>query len=583
MEHIMSERTNKIPTGYEISLSLKKGDEVMVIGERKPAENGVGVVATTPQIGKECVLVQLEHKKEPIYMFMTNVYKKKTAKSTAITVTEPPKDTRDIPLGYKAVDTVYYMNSAVYILPHGDFLALTSGTVTEWTKQDAPVVSVKVGTHIHQIKTNFLCVKDWKYKAPEALFKDFKEKTPEHEYMAELLYAPDMSTTIVLGLKGVDLAQYTMVQSKTGSKWCAIIPKDPLGTMPALMAHCDIQANVKHPTVDNLEYNPTTNMYGSPTGLGADDRAGIFCMNKALKEHPGKFIAIFFDEEEVGCKGSRNFVESDTFKDIIDPIASCYISIDRTRGRQKGEKHVATYGHNNKELLKLFKDKLGRPDQSGSSTDCKVLSAKSATLATDSTGVSCVNFSCGYQFEHTARECLYHAELLETAEDICNMVEKMPELWTKRFLSDKTTKKSTYGSRTGYSYGGYGNSLQDAIILDGDFYDETDLKHLLQMYHYYTGKEYSTTAPVKLNLPSKNDFVNLRDNVIAGGIYGGHKLNIPTVTMLRANLWVVVSVDLKKMTAALTTDDAQIDANNIPLCALTTVSVNDPLVTYDLN
>lgn len=576
--------TVKVPEGYERSLSLKAGDKVLVSGEYVVGDNGTGTIHSDPRPNAVVIMVILDEGKRQVYINPKNIYKKrKESKGTAVTTTEAPVV---IPKGFKPTET-FYMNSVVLILPHGQWRLATQGKIEKWHNASSTEVEVVVAGSKFMVQSKYLASKDHNYQEPGPLFKDLKDPTEDHLYMAELLYAPTMDETILLGLKGVDLKNYRMIRSKTGSKWCAIIPKDAKGPMPVLMAHSDIQANVKHPTVDNLEYNPKDGKYSSPRGLGADDRAGIFVMNKALQAHEGKFIVMFFDEEEIGCKGSGNFITSDTFKKEVEPLASCFISIDRARNRVNGKKHIATYGYDNKELLKLCKDKLGRDDQRGSSTDCKVLSRASETMAKTTGGVSCMNFSCGYINEHTSSEALYHAELLETAEDVCKLVTEIPELWTKRFLAPKSTTTSYgygYNSRqrnTGYGYGG-GYGTDEMITYDGELYDESDVENLAKAFLYYTGKAYIPSKPTQIKLPKVHDLVNLRDEVSAGGIFGGKALNLPTVTMLKANLWVVVSVDEKTMTAALTTDDGQIDATNIPLAALVGVSTNDPLVTYDL-
>jgi len=482
-------------------------------------------------------------------------------------------------------------NTKMFIYGHKDYKDGTPCVVDAYMQPTSKFIAVMVNKKVQYIEPANLYIIDPQYVTPIPLFSELKEPTDLQEYMAKLLYADNMDDSITLALEDVDLSKYDMISSQSGSKWAAIIPKGAKGPMPVLMAHCDIQMNVKHPTEKNLTYDEKLSKFNSPTGLGADDRAGLFVINRALNMHEGKFIAIFFDEEEVGCKGSRNFVKSKDFKEKIDPMASLYISIDRTRSTTGG-KTVATYGHDNKAILGMFKDKLKRPEVRGSSTDCKVLSAESVEISKDNMGIACVNFSCGYQFEHTSRETLYWKELLECAIDICAMPEKMPTLWKLQYRAEKPA----------VSYGGYygrgANTTtkaktkpkakvtstlyaDDYILVNGDYYDSDDVEALLKQFKHKMGREY-VVGDAGPYTPKRNDFVRLSTSVSIGGIYGGQRLDKATYIMLDSNVWIVHSVDHTTASVSLRTDDASYDAVNIPMELLEAVTQSDMLVSQNL-
>ena len=128
--------------------------------------------------------------------------------------------------------------------------------------------------------------------------------------------------------------------------------------------------------------------------LGGDDRSGVWLMLQLLRQTtPYNFL--FCCDEEVGGFGSTQFVDDG----VVDYyIHSCFISLDR-----RGKSEVATYGCDNKELIKVFTDE-GYNEVQGSFTDCMILS--------ESCDVACINLSVGYANEHSNRE-IQHIPTLE--------------------------------------------------------------------------------------------------------------------------------------------------------------------------
>lgn len=132
---------------------------------------------------------------------------------------------------------------------------------------------------------------------------------------------------------------------------------------------------------------------GKMTGLGADDKCGIYAALHLMYSVPGSRSAFFVDEE-IGCQGSKE-ANLEFFKG-----ASCALQADR-RGHGCA---VAKYGSTDM-ASKEFRDKANslmkthgyKTVDSYSVTDVKALVEKGV-------GISCLNFECGYYDPHCPTE-----------------------------------------------------------------------------------------------------------------------------------------------------------------------------------
>lgn len=418
------------------------------------------------------------------------------------------------------------------------------------------------------------------------LAKDEPNLSDDHKYMIELLKEPNRDDVINMVMRGVDLTKYEVFKDK---KYFVIVPKEPETLyMPMIMAHTDIQRNVKHPTDDNLQYDKTLDKFTSPTGLGADDRAGCYAINRILNKHPGKFIVALFDEEEIGCVGSGAFGDSIHFPKV-NRMASCYISIDRKRG-YNGLAQIATYGHDNKKLFGLIETATGRKTVVGSSTDCATLSRKSFALPTSpgQTKLACFNMSCGYENEHQHTEALYFKELQQVVDDFDGIVDLAYDLWEEPFESSYIAPKTTtiYGnnkkSKRNQNYNDTlwgGSDIADEITIDGETYDEADLRILLYFYRQENGKAYkfadanNTTKEFEVN-----NYVRLDKKCALGGTYAGLTLTKDLYDVLISHTWVVTKVKSDKLTCDILSEDGTKQGSNIPYAVLSLVLVGDPII-----
>lgn len=301
------------------------------------------------------------------------------------------------------------------------------------------------------------------YVAPRKtrkLFKDVKSSKGE-KLMARLLQATTHENVVKTALESVDPINnqhFTVKHSPAHatSKWTLLTPTNLSVTekIPVFIAHTDLHPSLQHPTINNLEYENDT--FTSPTGLGADDRAGIFAITQLLPHISYMPFAVLFpDEEEIGLLGTHAFTTTQDFRDL-DKQVSMYISIDRRRN-PNGKATLAIYGKDNNNLNKVVSKLLNRSIIKGSSTDCRALSVASAKK------VPCFNLSCGYEKEHTENEILYFKELEKTVTDLMTLLSDS-SIVNKEYKIDPIKHTScTYNLNT-QQY----NELDDSIIINGE-------------------------------------------------------------------------------------------------------------------
>jgi len=183
------------------------------------------------------------------------------------------------------------------------------------------------------------------------------------------------------------------------------------------------------------------------TGIGADDKNGIWVAIECLKRLEAIKIA-FFVGEEVGCLGSGQ-ADMDFFDD-------CRFVIQCDR---KGSSDFITCagGTNlcSDEFVEACNiDSFGYSKAHGLMTD--VMELKDSGLK-----VSACNISCGYYNPHTDTEFTHFAELqncLKMCLHICSLQDTYPherkyESYVKHYMGS--------GYYDDYPYGRYGNSYYD--------------------------------------------------------------------------------------------------------------------------
>jgi putative aminopeptidase FrvX len=201
---------------------------------------------------------------------------------------------------------------------------------------------------------------------------------------------------------------------------------------PLIVAHCD---TVQEPDSRKVFYEKKGKMLGrignKQTGIGADDRNGIFVALMLIKKTNIPLKCLFTFGEETGAHGAYKTNETD-FDDV-----AYMLEFDR-----KGSGDIINYGSdeflNDVATLGL---PFGYKETFGVFTDVTVLSEKM--------GISAVNLSCGYYYAHTQSEYTVIGELYNA---ICFGVELITNL-KKRY--DYTYIVPDYNPKVKWSYPGH--------------------------------------------------------------------------------------------------------------------------------
>jgi di/tripeptidase len=196
---------------------------------------------------------------------------------------------------------------------------------------------------------------------------------------------------------------------------------------PCVIAHTDTvhnidTINVKEETLKNAqgELKPALKAYndmGNPTGIGGDDKCGVYACLELLKELPN-LKAGFFVSEETGCHGSKNadpkFFENvgygiqfdapenwmvseycmgvKLFDKESDFFKSCDVVINENfNGRQLYQSHPYTDVYKLKQIFNF----------------------------------SCINFSIGYYDYHTKYEYVIIEDVYSGIKTGKEMIEKL--------------------------------------------------------------------------------------------------------------------------------------------------------------
>ena len=168
-----------------------------------------------------------------------------------------------------------------------------------------------------------------------------------------------------------------------------------------LIAHMDI-IHPHPPTV--VIMNTCGDKLWSPSGLGADDRAGIFLILKFLHQGLRPHL-IFTLGEEVGGVGASTLVQ-----DIHKPPFPIKYMIELDRS---GENDCVFYDCDNKEFRKYI-ESFGFETELGTFTDI--------TFIAPEWKVAAVNLSVGYVNEHTNSEVLNLDWMMSTYKKVDKML-----------------------------------------------------------------------------------------------------------------------------------------------------------------
>jgi putative aminopeptidase FrvX len=166
------------------------------------------------------------------------------------------------------------------------------------------------------------------------------------------------------------------------------------------------------------------------TGIGGDDKCGIFACLYLLETLP-KVKIVFFTQEETGCRGSRN-IDLSFFEDC-----RYIIQLDRKDRSDFIAKfsNQSTISHKFSSKIGRIKKEFGYKNTTGLFTDCFRLWERKV-------GISCINLSCGYYEPHSDDEYIVIDDLENSIYFTESIIEALGD-WQYRSLPAK--KIHTYG------------------------------------------------------------------------------------------------------------------------------------------
>ncbi len=186
------------------------------------------------------------------------------------------------------------------------------------------------------------------------------------------------------------------------------------GDIPILLvAHLD---TVFTTTPKLIITDQEKNIMTSPTGLGADDRAGVFALLEISKNC--KPYLLFTTDEEIGCIGARVAA-----LEITDIDVKYVIGLDR-----KGKNDAVFYDCLNNDFINYITS-FGFKENYGTISDIAEICP-----AWDVAGV---NLSIGYYNAHSKTEYLKIDELMNTIEKVKIMLKNLPDEKFYFFTNEK--------------------------------------------------------------------------------------------------------------------------------------------------
>ena len=173
------------------------------------------------------------------------------------------------------------------------------------------------------------------------------------------------------------------------------------------------------------------NDLGNPTGIGGDDKCGIYACLELLKELP--FLkAAFFVSEETGCHGSRK-ADKSFFTDVGYAIQfdapENWMVTERCWGTTLFDRRSDFFKHCDSVLTESFPEKL----QYFSHPYTDVYALK------ESFDFSCINISIGYYDYHTKNEYVVVEDVYNGIDVGKKMIEKLG-YFKYRFKTEKPDK-----------------------------------------------------------------------------------------------------------------------------------------------
>ncbi len=195
--------------------------------------------------------------------------------------------------------------------------------------------------------------------------------------------------------------------------------KGKSNTYPCLVCHIDQVQRIHSKDFKAIEtrdiifgYSPSNYQF---EGVGADDKNGILLALEALKKYDS-LKAVFFKEEETGCRGS-SACELSFFEDC-----RFVIQCDRRGNSDLITSIGCTDLCSEQFIIGLNAERFGYIETTGLMTDVEVLKERGLS-------VSAVNISCGYYNPHTDDEITVKRDLEKCWKLVQHIIEDCTEVY----------------------------------------------------------------------------------------------------------------------------------------------------------
>ena len=190
-------------------------------------------------------------------------------------------------------------------------------------------------------------------------------------------------------------------------------------TYPSVVCHIDQVQRIHSKDFKAIEtrdiifgYSPSNHQF---EGIGADDKNGILIALEALKKYDS-IKAVFFKEEEIGCRGS-SACELSFFEDC-----RFVIQCDR-RGNSDLITSIGCTDLCSEAFIQAIDpEKLGYKEGQGMMTDVETLKERGLS-------VSAVNVSCGYYHPHSDEEVTVKRDLEKCWKLVQHIIEDCTEVY----------------------------------------------------------------------------------------------------------------------------------------------------------
>lgn len=235
------------------------------------------------------------------------------------------------------------------------------------------------------------------------------------------------------------------------------------GKFPVLLvAHMD---TVHKELPKHIIYTEKGNKVSSPTGIGGDDRCGVYMILQVIKRY--NCSVLFCEDEEIGCVGAEKFASSALARGLN---FNYIIEFDR-----KGSKDAVFYNCDNKDFEKFITKDFYKKEY-GSFSDISIIAPALKCAA--------VNLSCGYYNAHTNNEYVLISEMRKSIDEACKILERTKESDVFEYIEAEYSYyrgggwygDDYYGCYSG-GYSGKNSSLHTTKYYIVEYYDENGDVH----------------------------------------------------------------------------------------------------------